>query len=105
MLRRYWILGAAVAVSTLLAAGCGSVPGRKRAPQGDNASAALKRERTDERSLQRRAEAHAHYTAAVIREMNDDPKAALDEYCQAALLDPDDESLILEVSRRLLQSK
>lgn len=105
MLRRYWILGAAVATSTLLAVGCGSVPGRKRAPQADNASAALKRERADERSVQRRAEAHAHYAAGVIREMNDDQKAALDEYCQAALLDPDDESLILEVSRRLLQSK
>ena len=76
-----------------------------RAPQGEKASAAIKRERADERSVERRAEAHAHYAAGVIREMNDDPKGALDEYCQAAQLDPDDESLILEVSRRLLQSK
>ena len=43
--------------------------------------------------MERRAEAHAHYAAGVIREMNDDPKAALDEYCQAAMLDPDDEAL------------
>ena len=94
-----------MATSTLLVAGCGSAPGRKRAPQGEKASASLKRERADERSVQRRAEAHAHYAAGIIREMNNDQKAALEEYCQAALLDPDEESLILEVSRRLLQSK
>ena len=94
-----------MATSILLVAGCGSVPGRKRAPQRENPAAAAKRERADERSVERRAEAHARYAAGVIREMNDDPKGALDEYCQAALLDPDDESLILEVSRRLLQSK
>ena len=94
-----------MATSILLVAGCGSAPGRKRAPQRENPAAAAKRERADERSVERRAEAHAHYAAGVIREMNDDPKGALDEYCQAALLDPDDESLILEVSRRLQQSK
>ena len=69
------------------------------------ASAAIKRERADELSAQSRAEAHARYAAGVIRDMNDDRKGALDEYCQAAQMDPDDESLILEVSRRLLQSK
>jgi tetratricopeptide (TPR) repeat protein len=105
MLRRYWILGAAAAMSIGLVAGCGTAPRNKPAPQGAKASTAINRERADERSVQRRAEAHAHYAAGVIREMNDDQKGALDEYCQAAMLDPDDESLILEVSRRLLQSK
>jgi tetratricopeptide (TPR) repeat protein len=66
---------------------------------------AVKRERSDERAVQRRTEAHAHYTAGIIRDMNDDPKGALDEYCLAAQLDPDDESLVLEVSGRLLRSK
>jgi tetratricopeptide (TPR) repeat protein len=105
MLRRYWILGAAVATSIVLVAGCGSVRGRKPAPQRESASAASKRERADERLVQTRAEAHAHYAAGVIRDMNEDQKGALEEYCQAAMLDPGDESLILEVSRRLLQSK
>ena len=105
MLRRYWILGAAVATSILLVAGCGSAPGRKHAPQEEKVPAALKREREDERSVQRLAEAHAHYAAGVIQEMNNDPKAALEEYWQAAQMDPDDESLILEVSRRLMQTK
>ena len=94
-----------MATSVLLVAGCGSAPGRKRAPQGEKVPAALKREREDERSVQRLAEAHAHYAAGVIQEMNNDPKAALEEYWQAAQMDPDDESLILEVSRRLMQTK
>ena len=105
MRRCYWILGAATATSILLAAGCRTAPGRKDAPPAESASATRKRERADERSVQRRAEAHAHYAAGVIREMNGDQKGALDEYCQAALLDPEDEALLLEVSRRLLQSK
>ncbi len=95
----------AAATSIALVAGCSSAPGRKGPPQADSAAAVAKRDRADERSLQRRAEAHAHYADAVIREMNGDQKGALDGYCQAATLDPDDESLILEVSRRLLQAK
>ena len=89
----------------MLVAGCGSAPGRKRTPRAESVAAAAKREKADERSVQRRAEAHAHYATAVIREMSGDQKGALDEYCQAAMLDSGDESLILEVSRRLLQSK
>ncbi len=37
--------------------------------------------------------------------MDNEPNAATDEYYQAAMLNPDDETLILEVSGRLLQSK
>jgi tetratricopeptide (TPR) repeat protein len=51
------------------------------------------------------AEAHAHYAAGVIHEMNEDGEAALQEYHQAALGDPDNEALIMEVSRRFLQKK
>src|SRR5208282_1002073 len=52
-----------------------------------------------------RAEAHAHYATGVVREMNGDPQAAMEEYYQAAVLDPGDEVLVLEVSRHLLQAK
>jgi tetratricopeptide (TPR) repeat protein len=105
MLRHYWILGTAVATSIALVAGCGSAPGRKRAPKDQTAAAAVKREREDERSVQARAEAHAHYANGILREMNSDQKGALEEFCQAALLDPGEESLVLEVSRKLLQAK
>ena len=104
MLQRHWISVGLVAVS-ILATGCGPVPARKGPPQPDAGIVALRRERPSQHSMQQRAEAHAHYAAAVIREMNDQPQAALDEYCQAAQLDPEDESLVLEVSRRLLHSK
>jgi len=51
------------------------------------------------------AQAHAHYAAGVVHDMQDDSEAALEEYYQAAKLDPDNESLVLEVSRRFLQGK
>jgi len=47
-------------------------------------------------------EAHAHYGAGVIHEMNEEPELALQEYYEAALKDPANESLVLTVSRRLL---
>lgn len=105
MLRRYWIMGAAVATSILLVAGCGTVPARQGAGLKEKPSAARKQEGGDDRSVERRAEAHAHYATGVVREMNGDPQAAMDEYYQAAVLDPGDEVLVLEVSRHLLQAK
>jgi tetratricopeptide (TPR) repeat protein len=99
MLRRFWFMGAVAATSILLAAGCGTVPARQGAAPKD------KREPEDERSVERRADAHAHYSAGVIREMNGDAPGASDEYYQAAMLDSSDEGLVLEVSRRLLQGK
>lgn len=51
------------------------------------------------------AEAHAHYATAVIHELNDETDAALQEFHQAALKDPANDTLILEVSGRFLQNK
>ena len=97
--------GAVLATGSMLVAGCGSPPGRKTAPPKGSSAAAVKRERADDAAVERRAEAHAHYAAAVVREMNNEQQAATEEYYQAALLDPSDEDLVLEVSHRLLQSK
>jgi tetratricopeptide (TPR) repeat protein len=105
MLHRYWMWGAVLAMGSMLVAGCGSASGRKAAPPKGSSSAALKRERVDEAASARRAEAHAHYAAGVVREMNNEQPAATEEYYQAAGLDPGDEELILEVSHRLLQLK
>jgi len=54
--------------------------------------------------MERRAEAHGHYSAGVIYDMNGESQAAADEYYQAAVLDPNDETLALEASRHLLQA-
>jgi tetratricopeptide (TPR) repeat protein len=51
------------------------------------------------------AQAHAHYAAAVVHDMNDETEAALQDYYQAAADDPRDEGLVLQVSLRLIQSK
>jgi tetratricopeptide (TPR) repeat protein len=51
------------------------------------------------------AEAHAHYATGIIYELDDQPELALQEYFQAALKDIDNEPLILDVSRRLIQAK
>ncbi len=53
-------------------------------------------------ALHRLAAAHAHYGAGVIHEMDGEPASALKDYYEAARLDPGDEELVLEVSRRLL---
>jgi tetratricopeptide (TPR) repeat protein len=105
MLRRYWLWCLALAASGALMVGCGAVPSHPQASQKDNPTAARKRELTDELAAAKAAKAHAHYAAGVIHEMNDEAQAALGEYDQAALNDPGNESLILEVSRRFLQNK
>lgn len=50
-------------------------------------------------------DAHAHYAAAVAAEADDDRTTALDEYYQAALKDPTNEGLLLEVSRRFIEAR
>src|SRR5688500_7787177 len=103
---------AGVALGGLLLAGCAS-PSKKeaRAPahaalqpasaESTHTSAAL----LSPEDLDRRAEAHARYAAAIIHELNEEPEAAADELYQAALNDLGNESLVLDVTRRLLQFK
>ena len=94
-----------MATSILLVAGCSSTPARREAGEKDKPALAVQRERASDGSLERRAEAHAHYSAGVLCEMNGDAKGAADEYYQAAALDPRDEALVLQASRYLLQTK
>ena len=49
--------------------------------------------------------AHAHYAAAIVQELSGNPDLALEEFKQAALLDPGNETLALEVSQRLVARK
>jgi tetratricopeptide (TPR) repeat protein len=102
---RYWISGGVLALSSLLVAGCGSVSARKApAPKDENVTT-LRRGEAEGRTLNRLVEAHAHYAAGVVHETSGDARAAAEEYYRAALLDPDDEGLVLEVSRHLLSDK
>src|SRR5258706_8052270 len=105
MLRRYWYAGLGLAGSFLVS-GCHH-PGAANPPKPAAESAAVadapKVRKTSEPD--RLAEAHAHYSAAVIHDMNEEPEAALEEYYKAAKGDPENETLTLEVARRFQQSK
>jgi len=111
MSHRILTRAALVAMSGLLCSGCSSVPPPKKAPQQSQQSQSQPQsarsvpEPVSDAHVQKLAEAHAHYSAGVIHEMNEEPEAALQEYYQAALDDPADEALALEVARRFLQSK
>jgi tetratricopeptide (TPR) repeat protein len=86
--------------------GCRSVSGKPSPAAPEDASAALeKSEELSEATLKKRARAHAHYGAGVIHELDEQTDLALEDYFQAAAEDPDDEALVLEVSRRFLQKR
>ena len=99
---RFW---GAVLLSGTLAAGCQSRPQKASRPTGDNPSPGSSGQQTAEVSSDSLAQAHAHYAAAVVHEMNDETEAALEDYFKAASADPGDESLVLEVTRKLIQNK
>jgi len=87
-------------------AGCQSRPAHVSKPAGPAAPAADKDLYAPiDRPAEKIAQAHAHYAAAVVHEMNEENEAALEDYYKAAADDPRDQDLVLEVSRRLIQSK
>jgi tetratricopeptide (TPR) repeat protein len=55
--------------------------------------------------LARMIDAHAHYAAGVVHEMNIEPELALEDYFHAAMLDPTNETLVLDVAQQFLQAK
>src|SRR5437899_7887584 len=111
MSHRIFIRAALVATGGLLFWGCASAksPSAQIGPQGSKGRSAPPAksdpEPPSDATVEKLAEAHAHYSAGVIHEMNEEQEEALQEYYQAALGDPSDEALTLEVARRFLQSK
>jgi tetratricopeptide (TPR) repeat protein len=103
MLHRYCLYIGMLALSSMLAAGCKSHPDESRKSQPT--PAVTPHGPSTEVSEQRIAQAHAHYAAGIVHDMNDETEAALADYCIAATNDPDNEALVLEVTRRLLQNK
>jgi tetratricopeptide (TPR) repeat protein len=90
-----------LALSSALMTGCSSASARRQPGE-----ARLQRQAdAGELPLEKAAQAHAHFGAGVVHEMNGENTAALDEYYQAARADPTDEAMVLDVSRRLLQAK
>jgi len=92
------------AISSLLLAGCATPP-RFAHPQADATPVASIGGEDSDTSDEKLIQAHAHYAQALIYELEEKPDKALDEYYQAALNDPANEELVLEVTRRYLQQR
>lgn len=89
----------------LAASGCKTRFGQALAYRGPNSPRIALEEQPDDRELEKTAEAHAHYGAGVIAEMNQQPEVALEQFYQSAINDPSNEKLTIDLSRKLLQSK
>src|SRR6266404_7513519 len=105
MLRSCWLSGMALATITLMATGCHSTSSRHDPGPDSDAGAVSSRSNSVSASNEKAAKAHAHYAAGVIHDINDEAEAALQEYYEAAIADPENDTLTLEVSRRLTQNK
>ncbi len=106
MLSHRCIPGLAAAICAILLAGCASGHLRGGAAAKTAPSPPAQPHRLDlDAKTEKLARAHAHFAAGYIYDMNQQPEAALQEYLQASLDDPENEELLLDVSRRLLQNK
>lgn len=88
------------------AAGCSSV--ERRVPAGGSKEArarAVQARRASEAEYERNVQIYSHYAAALSHDLNGESGAALDEYWHAALADPSDEPLVMEVARRLMRAE
>ena len=122
MLFRYSAI--VLAAGSMLVAGC-DAPGSSRAKSPTSAerlAAAVRRLPADVENsasslrtsndfsgtsddLESVIEAHAHYGAGVVHEMELEHDSALDDYYQAAILDPTNATLVLEVSLQFLEAR
>lgn len=93
----------ALALVCCLAAGCAALSKSKnsKAERDPSPADGEKYPAVSEETLQ----AYAHYATGLSLEMSDDSPAALEEYIKAAEGNPREETLVLEVSRRLLRNK
>ena len=104
-MHRYWSCGTLI-IAGMLLAGCGSHTQKPASPHPNALSGdSPVPPGVNDTTSANLAQAHAHYGAGVVHDMEDDSEAALQEYYQAAKLDPDNEGLVLDVSRRFLQAK
>jgi tetratricopeptide (TPR) repeat protein len=105
-------LGPAVPVLTVLSAalllfaGCANGPGKRDAAARARGSAqASDTVDYSDAAVAARTQAYAHYSAAVLHDLNEEPEKAAHEFHEAAMANPADEALVLEASQRLLQLK
>ena len=101
-------LAVALAVAVVIASGCRTTSPSARTPGERKASAreqaALERaDEAREAAVEQRVKVFANFATGLSRELNEAPDEALPFYYEAAVADPTQEEMVLEVSRRLLQ--
>ena len=67
--------------------------------------AALESEDFSPEAVERRTEAHARYASGVLYDWEEEPELAAEEFYKAAVADPRNSDLALEVAQRLIQNK
>lgn len=98
----FWAL--LLAVSGVCVAGCRVAQPLAAPARGSQPVVAVPEYSAGGGSEEALTRAHAHYATGVIDDLEGEPEQALEEYFKAATADPGDETLALEVSRRLLQA-
>ncbi|HEY0457164.1 MAG TPA: tetratricopeptide repeat protein, partial [Verrucomicrobiae bacterium] len=93
----------------LLLGGC-TTPGKSGKTSSTTNTTATVQKRGEEidyspEAVERRTEAHARYATGVLLDWQEEPEQAADEFYKAALADPNNVDLVLEVSQRLMQLK
>jgi tetratricopeptide (TPR) repeat protein len=103
---RFFVWIVAVALTGLAGAGCRTQQGLAKAPRESRGGRATpEREVESPKDAEKRIEAHARYAMGVLHELNEETDQAIEEYRKSIDLDPDNESLVIELSRKLLQQK
>ncbi|MDW7979910.1 MAG: tetratricopeptide repeat protein [Verrucomicrobiales bacterium] len=87
---------AALLLVLSLVAGCKTLPDA----EGLGAARHAQKHSTDTEQL---AKAYAHFATGALLRFQDDPEGALEHFAQAALLDPANEALVLEVAQQYAQ--
>ena len=101
------VILASLTLGLVLWSGCASNPGVKKTASATGGQPEYGADDVDysTRAIEARTASHAHYAAAVLHEMNDEPEGAAEEFFKAAMADPSNEGLVLEASGRLLRFK
>ena len=108
MIFRFHVWVVALALAALVGIGCRTHRQLAKAPREPRASRTTPAPKTEVESpkeAEKRVEAHAHYAMGVLHELNDQTDAAIEAFTKSLELDPDNEPLVLELSRKLIQLK
>ncbi|HLP76718.1 MAG TPA: tetratricopeptide repeat protein, partial [Candidatus Paceibacterota bacterium] len=92
---------AVIAAGALLLAGCRGYVHNSKEQSPKHAKATTQAKVNEGDAI----EAHAHYATALVLELNGDTAESLNEFYESAIRDLDNETLVMEVSRRLLQAR